>query len=444
MRGDELTNAMSTYLFALVDAGGSVPPELGCVRRLVERGHRVEVLAEDSMREEIVDVGARFRPWRAINRPDRKAEHDPLHDWDTRGPREFIARMLDAVLVGPAPQMAADLTNTLRDGRPDVVVCSFLTLGAMVAAEAAHLTYFVLMPNVYGLPAPGMPPFGLGVAPATGAFTKLRDRTVNVMVRQQWNRGLGRFNQLRKTRGLPPIGDLWDQVRQAAKVLVLTSGRFDFPAQLPDSVRYVGPVLDDPAWAADQPWSPPPGDGPLVLVAMSSTFQNHAEALQRCIEALASLPVRGLVTTGQAIDPSNLRGRDNVYIVSAAPHSEVFKHASAVVTHGGHGTVARGLAAGVPLVVMPHGRDQGDNAVRVASRGAGVTVGKNAAPTKIADAVQRVLANDGYQRAAMQLGEVMRRDAASGALLTELEDLPPYPGRTSPASVADPRPEQGC
>ena len=60
---------MSYYLFALVDGGGTVPPELGAARRLVTRGHRVQVLAEDSMRDEVVGTGAVFLPWvRGINR----------------------------------------------------------------------------------------------------------------------------------------------------------------------------------------------------------------------------------------------------------------------------------------------------------------------------------------------------------------------------------------
>jgi hypothetical protein len=37
------------YLLALVDGGGNVPPELSAARRLVERGHSVTVLAEDSV-----------------------------------------------------------------------------------------------------------------------------------------------------------------------------------------------------------------------------------------------------------------------------------------------------------------------------------------------------------------------------------------------------------
>jgi MGT family glycosyltransferase len=416
---------MTSYLFALVDGGGTVPPELGAVRRLVERGHRVEVLAEDSMIDDVSAAGAVFRSWtRAVNRPDRAPENDPFRDWEIRSPLQLFSRMLDGVLAGPAPDYAADLTAVLREYRPDVAVCSFFAIGAMVAAEAAGIPCYVLMANIYGLPAPGMPPLGLGAQPATGPLTRIRDRVVTALVRRQWNKGLARINQLRKSYGLNPIDDFWDQVRHADKVLVLTSAAFDFPAQLPPSVRYVGPVLDDPAWAAHEPWTPPPGDSPMVLVAMSSTFQDHLDVLQRCIEGLASLPVRGLVTTGQAISPTDLRAAPRVTVVASAPHSEVLDHAAVVLTHGGHGTVVRALAAGVPMVVMPQGRDQPDNAVRVVTRGAGIAISKSAAPDEIAKAVQGVLDDGAFRTAADRLGEAIRSDAAAGSLVAELEAAP--------------------
>ena len=104
-----------------------------------------------------------------------------------------------------------------------------------------------------------------------------------------------------------------------------------------------------------------------------------------------------------------------------APHREVLKHAAVVINHGGHGTVIKALAAGVPMVVMPHGRDQAENATRVTTRGAGIAVKKGAKPQKIAAAVRKILDDPSYRAHAERLGESVRRDAASGVLLRELE-----------------------
>ncbi|MBH0776745.1 hypothetical protein IT779_10660 [Nocardia sp. NEAU-351] len=132
--------------------------------------------------------------------------------------------------------------------------------------------------------------------------------------------------------------------------------------------------------------------------------------------------MRGYVTTGPAIDPAALTAPGNVEIVATAPHSHVLAHANAVITHAGHGTVVRALAAGVPILALPHGRDQADNAVRVSTRGAGITLSRKASPRKIATATQRLLTNVGYREAAARLGVTIRRDAQAGDLIAELEE----------------------
>jgi MGT family glycosyltransferase len=414
---------MTTYLFALVDGGGTVPPELGAARRLVERGHDVTVLAEDSMRADVDAAGARFRPWtRATNRPTRHPDDDPYRDWECKTPTALFERLLDKQLIGPAPAYCDDLLEAVAERRPDLVVSSSFAVGAMVGAEAAGIPFDLLLPNAYLLPAEGMPPMGAGLKPARTRVGRLRDAVITSMVDRAWRKGLPGLNQLRAAHGLAPVGHVFDQMQRARRQLVLTSQAFDLPARVPESVRYVGAVLDDPTWS-EGTWTAPPGDDPLVLVALSSTFQDQADTLQRIVDGLGRLPVRGLVTTGPALDPAAVTAPANVTVVAAAPHSEVLAEAAAVVTHGGHGTVVRALAAGVPLLVLPHGRDQADNAVRVTLRGAGLKLGRKASPAKVARAVKRLLGDPSYRAGSERLGAAIRADAASGALVAELESI---------------------
>jgi UDP:flavonoid glycosyltransferase YjiC (YdhE family) len=159
---------------------------------------------------------------------------------------------------------------------------------------------------------------------------------------------------------------LYELLDRCTRVLVMTSASFDIlPAALPSNVRYVGPQLDDPPWPGRGDWRPG-GTGPLVLVAMNSTFQDQAEALRRIAAALRRLPVRAVLTTGLAIAPQDVPAPPNVRVLRAEPHNRVLAEADAVVTHAGHGTVLKALAAGVPVVCMPLGRDQKDNTARPA------------------------------------------------------------------------------
>lgn len=411
------------YLCALVDGGGTVPPELGVVRLLVGRGHRVTVLCDETMASEVVDLGATFRPWQtAPSRATRRAEDDPIRDWECRTPFSLFKRVMDRQLVGPAAAYAADVTAVIADDRPDAMLCSGFALGAAIGAEAARVPYAIMLPNVYLLPARGMPPMGLGLPPARGPLGRGRDQVIQQVNTVIMDTGAPRLNAVRAEYGLAPIRHFWDHLHQADRQLVMTSRAFDFPAELPDSVRYVGAVLDDPAWVGD--WHPPPGDEPLVLVGLSSTFQDHVACLQRIADALAVLPVRGLVTTGPAVDPASVIAAPNVTVCASAPHSAVMARAAAVITHGGHGTVIKALAAGVPLLVLAHGRDQADNATRVRLRGAGRTASRKASTATIRRHVQALLDDPTYRAAAERIGEVIRADASSGELARELELLP--------------------
>ncbi|BBG02082.1 MULTISPECIES: glycosyltransferase [Pseudonocardia] len=224
--------------------------------------------------------------------------------------------------------------------------------------------------------------------------------------------------------GLAPVPGVWDQVHRARRQLVLTARTFDFPARLAPSVRYVGPVLDDPSWAHGERWEPPAGDGPLVLVAMSSTYQAQYATVRNVVDALTRSGARGLVTVGPALDPGLVRGGDGIVVVRSAPHAEVLDHVELVITHGGHGTVLKSLVAGRPMLVLPHGRDQRDNAARVTFRGAGEMLRRSATADRIAAAANRVLHTPYYTAAARWFGGRIRAELARSTLLAELEQRP--------------------
>lgn len=407
------------YLVTVWDAGGSVQPELALVRSLRQRGHRVVVLAGPPLREAIEATGAEFRAWRTV--PHRRAatDPDPFDDTGMKSPPALVRMLLDQLVAGPARAYAAEVGAVLEEQRFDALVASMLMLGAMAAAQARGVPVVVAVPNCYVRPCRGMPPFGTGWNPGRGPVGRARDAVVNGVGQRLWDRGLPEFNAVRADLGLPPVQHIFGQHDEAARVLVLTSEAFDFPAELPPNVRYVGPRLDDPAWAA--PVEPPPGEEPLVLVGMSSTFQDQADLLRRVVAALATLPVRGLVTTGPEIDPREVPGTGSIHVVRSAPHAALLPHTAVVVNHGGHGTVIKAVAAGVPQLVLPIGRDQPDNAARVAAAGVGLRLKPSASTSTIATAVRRLLDEPTFRTRAGILGARVRAEATSTVAVEELE-----------------------
>jgi MGT family glycosyltransferase len=411
------------YLFAITDGGGTVPADTSVIRALVERGHDVRVLADSVLAPDIEPTGAEHVPWQlAPQRPDLDPHSMLIQDWDAKTPFEAFARARDGVMVGPAGLFAADVRNELQRRPADVVVANLFLFGAQIGAEAEGVPLAFLVPNLLSMRGWGTPPLGPGLKPARGPLGRTRDAALNRVMGRLFDKGLDHLNEVRRANGLEPIASVLENFERADRLLMLTSRAFDYEGfSPPPNVRVVGPRLDDPAWAGD--WAPPAGEGPLVLVGMSSTFMDHADALQRVATALGELPVRGLLTTGPSISAESIQAPANVTVVERAPHREVLRHASAVVTHAGHGTVIKALAAGVPVVALPLGRDQLDNAQRVAHHGAGLRLKPKASPETIAKAVRRVLDDPSYAAGAERLAAAIAAETAEDQAAAALEEL---------------------
>ena len=434
---------MARFLFATWEGGGNIPPMLTVIRRLIANGHSVRVMSDPCNREDIDPSGASFTPWtRAPHRPDKTADTDLLRDWEVKFPPAMIQRLRDRLFIGPSLDYARDLMEELTRFPADVVVTSEMLFGVMVGAEAAGVPCVMLSANPYLFPRAGVPPFGPGLMPARNALERGRDWFVRTMMVREFGKGTATFNETRRALGLPPFRHPFDQLAQLARQVVLTAEAFDFqsPRQPPNLV-YAGPELEDPAWTSSwrSPWSAD-DRRPLVVVGFSTTFQNQQDALRRVIEALSALDVRAVVTTGKAVDPASLPSAANVHVCVSAPHNELLREAALMVTHCGHGTVIRTLAMGVPLVCMPMGRDQNDNAARAVYHGAGVRVSPGASAAKIREAVSTVLGTPAFRERAVAIGNQIVGEARNSRAVPILEEVALTSSRTSaPAPVVQQR-----
>lgn len=414
------------FLVSSWEGGGNVPPELGVARRLVAQGHQVHVLADPTISTAAEEAGCTFSPWRrAPHRTSLDPSEDLLKDWETKNPLVMLKRVRDRFIAGPAADFAADTADVIASFGPDVVVPDAFLFGSVIAAQAASLPVALLVPNIWIMPTPGTPPIGPGFALAKTVLGRTRDAALRRLVNRMFLAGLPALNRARSAYGLTSLSSFYDQGLAAQRILVLTSPAFDYAATtVPANVRYVGPILEDPNWVV--PWTPPwpdLDDHPLVLVGFSSTYQNQGPLLQRVVDALSTLPVRAVVTMGQMLDADQVVPRDNVAVVGSAPHGQILQHAALVVSHCGHGTTIRTLAAGVPMVCIPMGRDQNDTAARVVHHGAGVRLSQTASVAKIRQAVRDVLGEPHFRANATRLASAIADDRLTTDLVTELEAL---------------------
>ncbi|HTV26073.1 MAG TPA: glycosyltransferase [Polyangiaceae bacterium] len=429
--------------FVTWDGGGNVPPELALARRLVARGHSVRVLGDPTLEDEARAAGCEFSPWTtAPHKRGRDRSHDVFKDYEIQSPLKMIDAYMQKFLAEPAPRWAADTRAELEAHPADLVVVDFAIPAALIATERLKLPAVTLMPNIWMIPTPGIPPLGPGFMPARTWLGRARDALLRGLMQRIFQKALPALNGARQAQGLAPLADVYEQLLAADQILVQTSPVFDFTSpHQPDNVRYVGPELDDPTWTAQSArWSPPFAEDdrrPLVLVGLSSTFQNQVEVLRRLVLALSRLPVRAVLTLGPALDPSEVPGSDNVVVLRSAPHSQVLEHAALLITHCGHGTTLKGLAAGVPLVCLPMGRDQNDTAARVVHAGAGVRLMPSASAQRIEAAVRGVLAEPRYREAAARLQQALLAREGCVDPIAALEQLAAARGgEAAPARVA--------
>jgi MGT family glycosyltransferase len=412
------------YLFAIWDGGGTAPPELAVVSRLARRGHHVVVLGDPSLAGDVDATGADFVAWRkAPHRETRRPESEVVRDWEALTPLGAFARARDRHAFKPAHLFAREVRDAFAKQPADVVVVDAMLFGALVGAEATGVPVAALIPMTSFLPSPGRPPPAMGLMPARGPAARMRDRVLfSAGDAILWRSCLAYLNHARHEVGLGPVAHPLDQVRRANRVLVQTSAWFDFHAPAAQgNIRYVGPELGDPVWAASA--APDASGDPLVLVAFSTTFMGHVRVLQKIIDAVAPLRVRALVTTGPSLEARALRAPPNVTVRESARHSEVLPSAVLVVTHGGHGTVIRALAYGVPVLCLPMGRDQGDNAARAIAAMAGARLSRHASVSKIRRAIADATANPQLHAGARHAREEIARERVGDAVIEELEGL---------------------
>lgn len=418
---------MARFLLITWDGGGVIPPQMAVVRRLAAAGHAVRVLSDPTVESEARQAGASFEPWRrAPHRRSRLKEDDLLRDYAYKNPLAYVRNDMLGYMARPGPEWTADCLDAIDAWQPDVVLYDFMTtLWGGLAAELRHKPAVALVttPSSF-VPSPGVPPMGFE-EPATTPWGRSLHALVRGLSERLFDLLLPSINAVRAQHGLSPLRHALDQVRRADVIGVTAPAAFDRRGtEAPDNMRWFGRLLDDPTWAV--PWvSPWPDDDarPLVLVGLSSTYMAQERVLQAAVDALAALPVRGLVTLGPAIDPSLVEPKGDVAVVASAPHGQVLPQASVMVTHCGYGSTLKGLAHGVPLVCAPLGRDQHTNAARVVHLGAGVRVGARTSAAALGAAVRKVLEQPTYREAAGQLAQRMATGQGDTDVVTLCEGL---------------------
>ncbi len=410
----------------LMAFSGNAQPQLAVTRQLVARGHEVRVLAHRAARERIESTGAEFVAFERAH-PDfdiTRRESDSLRDWEARTRFGAGMRVLKNGLFAFVVNVSRECAECLERWPAEVVVFDWMLSGAAVAAEGAGIPSVALVHCPYPLPLDGVPPLFSGRAPVDGPLGAIRDDLMNRLATRLLRTGVPVLNKARAEQGLPPLREWAEQLLHARKICVMSAPELDFSSRgvLPANVRYVGPSFEPYPREWHSPW-PDTNTDPLVVISLSTSYMNQGALAQRILDAVAGLPVRALLTAGPALETTQLRIPANARTVAFIPHRSVFPHAALVVTHAGWQTINAALADGVPLLCIPDGRDQPDNAARVLACGAGVRARKSASPARLRRVITAALADPELARGARAMAKALARSDGALTIAQNIEHL---------------------
>lgn len=383
---------------------GDIRPHVVLGMALQKAGHEVQVVASPGYEQWVRDRDLGFYPLTTdVNTFAR--ENADLMDKGFISQLHTLRTRIAPLLV----QMGLEVMEATRDS--DVLMT--VEFGASLLLDV--ITANKLKP-IFINPAPINPtrtsntvlPAKPGWFPFEGWYNRLG---YTVLRQSSWRALAGGRNPLAKQLGLPKSGykDFRAVVDTAPALTTVSRHVFQRPADWDDRWQVTGFLFDD-----DPTWAPPQDlvnflekDEAPVYIGFGSMPDSKPQATTRMImDAVRKAGKRAVILTGWAGLGAN-DVPENIHILKYAPHSWLFPKMAAVVHHGGSGTTASGMRAGVPTVVIPHQGDQGFWGRTVKRLG----VGTNPIPRKkltvesLAAAITEATTNRAMQVNARAIGE---------------------------------------
>jgi MGT family glycosyltransferase len=386
------------FLVAAFGDPGHVFPAIALGRALRGRGHEVTIETWEERREAVEGAGLGFaaaEEYRMFPPPDP-----------------------DSPEGAHAAEAAKALLPLLEEMRPHAVVSDILTLAPSLAAEKAGVPLATLIPHIYPVVEPGLPFFAVGLqpprTPVGRAVWRAGQRALNIGLEQ----GRRDLNRQRARLELPPVERFHGGISPDL-ALVGTFPQLEYPRRWPAGVEITGPMTFE---IPHPEMELPPGDEPLVLIAPSTAHDSGNHLVRTALEALADEPVRVVATTNRVVPQSPIEVPANAILVDWLSYSQLMPAASLVVSHGGHGTVARALGAGTPVLICPIVGDMSETAMRVSWAGCGLSLPwRLCKPAPLRWAARHLLEDRSFARKAEELASwtAANDGAERGAELVE-------------------------
>lgn len=392
---------------------GDIQPCIVLARGLQQAGYCVCLAAPEDFAEFVRQHGVDFYPLRG-DVQQIMASDTGREFMESAGANPIKSIRAVRTMIGPVVMdMAEDAFAACRDADALIFLGVFSVFGQAIA-EALDIPIMLVEPTpllpTRAFPAPSWP-----IQKNWGAWHNVLSGLAMLQVVWLWYRPF--VDAFRERLGLPACSAVRSyRTLRATPMLSAYSPRIiPHPADWPERVHVTGYLFLDAA----VDWQPPAdlqaflaaGEPPVYIGFGSMAGREPEQLAELALEALAAAGQRGLLLTGWGGLRTGLVP-ETVFVLDAAPHSWLFPRMAAVVHHGGAGTTAEALRAGVPAVIVPFVLDQPFWGARIKALGLGPEPipRKDLTAERLADAILTAVTDADMQLRARAYGEAIRTE----------------------------------
>ncbi len=304
---------MATILAYTSPALGHLLPISALLSELSRRGHTVHVRTLSTG----VEIGQRLGF--TTDAIDPRIERIELDDWKATNPIASL-KLSVAVFGRRAVHEVTDLAEAVAQVHPDALLIDVNCWGAQSAADAGPIPWACFSPYTPPLRSPGVPPFGLGLRPMSGAVGRMRDAAVRTAVVGAIEKGNAAADQHDSRRGQCRSGRVNGRVsapvtavaRRQRQAIPVPGNRLGRCGADDRTLRARSRPNTAPAWLASI-------DRPIVLVTTSSEKQADDNLVRAAMTALADEPVH-VVATVPAGQSDEVATSPNATVCRFVPH----------------------------------------------------------------------------------------------------------------------------
>ncbi|MDX2085424.1 MAG: glycosyltransferase [Candidatus Melainabacteria bacterium] len=389
---------------------GDLHPLLAIGQGLLRRGHCVTIATSRHYQNKVLQSGLKFAPLGPEPEFNNKRLYQELFH-PRYGPERLIRQWLMPALAQTTQDLEPLMANT------DCLINSPLVYPGPVLATAMNIPWAAIALQPMTLFSAHDPPV-IPALPITQALHSVGAdfwKPFIGLMQQQTHAWAKPLYQLRKHYGVSgtsnPMfsGQFSPHLNLALFSSLLGWPQPDWPESTrltgfcfyqehgcnPDSCTQTNPLnktnLPEPLkeflTAEDEP--------PIVFTLGSSAVNTAGDFFKTSLEAAEAMGCRALLLAGE--NATQLASHHpRVLAWPYAPYEQVFSHARLVVHQGGAGTTAQVLRAGKPMIIVPYGFDQQDNAARMQRLGVSCTITRQHYQTQRVLAALQALLNTGH------------------------------------------------